>query len=713
MTEDGDVAASDETAAGPDPKAGTLTVDQLVNTRWTFGTEGRPIASTTFFFTPNGRIEGYVHKNEASWTLEGGTLRIFDTRANLTWTFTRVDKPGLVTLHGTYHGPTVRHQKQVLRAFPEKRALETQVVVAEPRDTGLPDDGIRLVIWDLDDTFWSGTLSEGGVAAIAANIAIMRELTGRGIMNAVCSKNVFEPARAKLIELDVWDLIVFPKIAFLPKGAMLQEIVAASRLRPASILFIDDNDMNLNEAQHYSPGLQVARPDLLPRLLEDPRFRGKPDPGHVRLKHFRVLEQKLQDQTSAEGDNIGFLVQSKIKVSFHNDVIKNFARVHDLVNRTNQLNFTKNRWPEDIAEAMRVYQSELASNFHSESGYIKVADRYGDYGICGFYLINKRVARHFLFSCRAMNMGVEQFVWQTLHRPQVPIAGDAVSDIAAPVHWIALVPNAEQGDRGQGSARRICVRGACDLEMMGHYLRSHGKLVQEFPFPFQGWGIFSTARAAVAPLQSSVEDLEALSAKLPGLPPGRFQSALVELSAEVYILSFSQEASASLYRSRSTGIVLPMALDGFSRADLTTVSYEELAAKGRQTAATEAQWAFLRSDLEHLGGLEMERFKNDLRMLFRQLDGKQVIVLMLNSTIGSNTALLNRFADINQTVLQAVQERNRFARRPIELIALNDVLESDADLTEDGGGAHFVRDVYHKLADRVVALLEAGPPAAA
>jgi hypothetical protein len=270
----------------------------------------------------------------------------------------------------------------------------------------------------------------------------------------------------------------------------------------------------------------------------------------------------------------------------------------------------------------------------------------------------------------------------------------------------------KQGVHRQGSARIICLRGASDLEMMGDHLRSHGTLVQEFPFPFQGWGIVPTARAAVVPLQSPAEDLEALSAKLPGLPPGRFESALVALSAEVYILSFSQEASASLYRSRSTGIVLPMALDGFGRANLTTVSYEELAAKGRQTAATEAQWAFLRSDLEHLGGLEMERFKNDLRMLFRRLDGKQVIVLMLNSTIGSSTALLNRFADINQTVLQAVHERNRFARRPIELIALNDVLESAADLTEDGGGAHFGRHVYHKLADRVVALLEADASAA-
>ena len=53
------------------------------------------------------------------------------------------------------------------------------------------------------------------------------------------------------------------------------------------------------------------------------------------------------------------------------------------------------------------------------SGYVRVRDRYGDYGICGFY----SVARHegalvdFLFSCRVLNMGVEQWLYEKLGRP--------------------------------------------------------------------------------------------------------------------------------------------------------------------------------------------------------------------------------------------------------------------------------------------------------
>lgn len=47
---------------------------------------------------------------------------------------------------------------------------------------------LKLVIWDLDDTFWNGTLSEGGIEAIDANIQLIKTLTDCGVINAICSK---------------------------------------------------------------------------------------------------------------------------------------------------------------------------------------------------------------------------------------------------------------------------------------------------------------------------------------------------------------------------------------------------------------------------------------------------------------------------------------------------------------------------------------------
>ena len=62
---------------------------------------------------------------------------------------------------------------------------------------------IKLIIWDLDDSFWSGTLSEGAVSAIQSNIEIVKNLTKQGVVNSVCSKNDKVSAEMCLKEIGV------------------------------------------------------------------------------------------------------------------------------------------------------------------------------------------------------------------------------------------------------------------------------------------------------------------------------------------------------------------------------------------------------------------------------------------------------------------------------------------------------------------------------
>ena len=50
---------------------------------------------------------------------------------------------------------------------------------------------IKLVIWDLDDTFWSGTISEEKIISSDYNIDLLKKFTDRGIVNSICSKNNF------------------------------------------------------------------------------------------------------------------------------------------------------------------------------------------------------------------------------------------------------------------------------------------------------------------------------------------------------------------------------------------------------------------------------------------------------------------------------------------------------------------------------------------
>ena len=95
----------------------------------------------------------------------------------------------------------------------------------------LSAEPVRLVVWDLDETFWKGTLSEGGITFCGENRDIVIALAERGIMSTVCSKNDFEAVRDVLKTHEVWDYFIFPSVNWEPKGPRLQ---SPNRNNPAA-----------------------------------------------------------------------------------------------------------------------------------------------------------------------------------------------------------------------------------------------------------------------------------------------------------------------------------------------------------------------------------------------------------------------------------------------------------------------------------------------
>ena len=121
----------------------------------------------------------------------------------------------------------------------------------------------KLIIWDLDDTFWDGNISEGEVQFKPEVIAFVRELTLKGIMNSVCSKNSFEDVENKFVEKgfkDVWDLFIFPSIDWTPKGERVKNLIKLMNLREENVIFTDDNISNINEVKFYCPKIGIGVP---------------------------------------------------------------------------------------------------------------------------------------------------------------------------------------------------------------------------------------------------------------------------------------------------------------------------------------------------------------------------------------------------------------------------------------------------------------------
>jgi FkbH-like protein len=102
---------------------------------------------------------------------------------------------------------------------------------------------IKLIIWDLDETFWKGTLSDININApsiipIDSNISLVKKLSKRGIVNSVCSKNDCELAENELRRLDVLEYFVFNSINWESKGGRIKQMIKDMALRPENVLFI-------------------------------------------------------------------------------------------------------------------------------------------------------------------------------------------------------------------------------------------------------------------------------------------------------------------------------------------------------------------------------------------------------------------------------------------------------------------------------------------
>ena len=284
---------------------------------------------------------------------------------------------------------------------------------------------IKLVIWDLDKTFWAGTITaEEPVTPIEKNISAVRKLTDAGIINSICSKNDFQPVKEKLVEWGIWNFFVFPSIDWTPKGERLKSLLADMGLRAENVLFVDDNASNLAESKFYLPEIMTLDAKNLDELYSAVDSLKISDAEHKRLNQYKILEKKQSAKKSA-ASNEAFLQNANIQLAISYDCKKNLERIAELVARTNQLNFTKRR---DSKSALE----KLVADERYNCALIFVRDKFGDYGAVGFYCLDtaENLLQHFLFSCRVLGMGVEQFIYAKLNFPKIEAVGEVASQLA-------------------------------------------------------------------------------------------------------------------------------------------------------------------------------------------------------------------------------------------------------------------------------------------
>ncbi|KUG07399.1 hypothetical protein [Solirubrum puertoriconensis] len=569
-------------------------------------------------------------------------------------------------------------------------------------------DPVKLVIWDLDDTFWRGTLSEGEVEAITDNVELVRATAARGIIHTIVSKNDLGPVEAKLTELGVRELFVFLRVSWQPKGPIIKQLLEDMQLRAPNALFLDDNSMNRAEALHYNPQLQVADPADLPRLAPQLLTLGKPDPSYARLEQYRLLERQQQARAEYQGDNLAFLRDAQVQVEVREGaeaLRPDLSRIDELINRSNQLNYTKRR----------AAVPELEASFANAAlrwGTVRVHDRFGDYGLVGVYCLNIQTneLEQFTFSCRILHLGVEQWTYAHLGYPQLKVQADVATQLnnTNKPDWITLAAHSPIEDVSQHKSAkprlRILLKGGCDLGQLTPYLQTYQvDVVEDFNYVNANQIPVHTEHTELLRLSRTLasEEQQRLVLSLPFLDAEAFRPLLWQGGFDAVVYSPLMDYTQDLYRENSTGIAIPFG--GYQ--NLTTVDPQQQAQRYQQRKFSGMDEGFLQrfqQAFTYQGPLTPEQFQQNLAWLREQLPTGVPLLLLTGAEVeipGSVEAgATERHRLMNQALVEFVE------RTPnCYLIDVRVIVETRADVTNNI--RHYQRPHYKALAEMLADVL--------
>ncbi|MBO6241715.1 MAG: HAD-IIIC family phosphatase [Butyrivibrio sp.] len=563
-----------------------------------------------------------------------------------------------------------------------------------------PYENIKMIVWDMDDTFWQGILSEGEVILPMSNVELIKSITDHGVVNSISSKNDEEKVIDELEKAGISNLFVFNNINWDEKGIQIKNKIETMNLRPENVLFIDDNVRNLEQARYYCDGLMTAGPQIIPYLSTYFARTKARDEKHTRLESYKLLERKNEEKINSESEE-KFLYDSDIRISINRNCLEEIDRIHELVMRSNQLNYTKNRDHKEIL-------TRLITNDWNDSAYIKVRDKFGDYGIVGFYCYNMREKKmeHFLFSCRILGMGVEQYVYNKLGCPKFEINGDVsialLNDKSVP--WIKEDISSEiENDYLMEKRAKVLLKGPCDLDQIAPYLTG-GRITTEFNY-VNDEGFITTGQNHSMHIWDSANlsssEISKIIDEVPFITEGDFATKIFSSEYHVICYSLLQDCCAGLYRNKDTGNYISF---GSAVYPLTDKDFKEKYISGEIQRHDYPLTAEIIDDFssrwEFAGITPIELLFRNLDYIYYHVKGKPIIILILGSETdyeGDDEEFGGRaeiYKEINPAIREFAEDHDR-----MRIIELSDYITSQEDFRNSVN--HLTRNVYYKIAGKI------------
>lgn len=294
----------------------------------------------------------------------------------------------------------------------------------------------KIIILDCDNTLWKGIIGEDKATEIEVDgekygyfrmfqdqLKFLRE---KGILLAICSKNNLHELLTFFREREDLPLriedFVHIEASWKPKSEMISQILTRTQLLAHSAVFVDDSPLEIASVSFAHPSINIIE---IPKSLERlPDLLSNFDFGNFSitlnediLRFDSIINEEARRLVKDNNTFSTYLDKLELKLKISQVTLESqllIPRVTQLINKTNQMNFTTLRldlsnFLAHIEQTGRVFAASLE-------------DIYGDYGVVGVVLLseNREMAKaeitNFLLSCRALDRGVEVALLKSITR---------------------------------------------------------------------------------------------------------------------------------------------------------------------------------------------------------------------------------------------------------------------------------------------------------
>ncbi|MEO5378107.1 MAG: HAD-IIIC family phosphatase [Magnetococcus sp. DMHC-6] len=274
---------------------------------------------------------------------------------------------------------------------------------------------IKCLVWDLDHTLWSGVLLEEEAPPLRPGVLeFIERLDSRGILQSIASKNNYDHAWQRVCQLGLDHYFLLPQINWMPKSSNIRTLANRLNIGLDTFAFIDDNPFELEEVRQALPMVMGVNALELSSLWDHPRMQGSQSAEAQKRRQFYQDAFAREEVRTRFGDDYkGFLASCAIRLTVMPYGVDHFERVSELMQRTNQLNFSGSKY---TLVSLPSILMEVGLDKHV----LSCSDKFGSYGLVGFSLTRVRgeVVRveEFMLSCRVQGKFIEQVFFDYLVR---------------------------------------------------------------------------------------------------------------------------------------------------------------------------------------------------------------------------------------------------------------------------------------------------------